>query len=73
MAEYEETAVHKDSDWLAMYIVIGVIPLVFFCSALYSAWRDRIRRRRMEDSLLGTGTGTGAGMDIDMEIIATKD
>ncbi|KAI0201091.1 hypothetical protein F4808DRAFT_460293 [Astrocystis sublimbata] len=44
--EAPETAVHYDSDWTAIYVVIGAIPVVFVGVALYTTWRERIRARR---------------------------
>jgi hypothetical protein len=49
MKEYPQTTVHRDSDWTAMYVVLGVIPLLFVCSVVYSSWRDRMREKRLRD------------------------
>ncbi|KAI1404520.1 hypothetical protein F4819DRAFT_483474 [Hypoxylon fuscum] len=37
----EQTSFHNDSNWTFMYVILGLIPVLFVAVAMYSVWRDR--------------------------------
>ncbi|KAI0024403.1 hypothetical protein F4780DRAFT_775793 [Xylariomycetidae sp. FL0641] len=45
---YPQITVTPDSNWTAMYVVLGLIPLVFVGVAVYSRRRDHRRARRFD-------------------------
>jgi uncharacterized membrane protein len=49
---YPVTEVHFGSNWTAIYVVLGAIPVVFVIVAVYSTWRERMtkRQRDLEES-----------------------
>ncbi|KAI4599883.1 hypothetical protein KJ359_001619 [Pestalotiopsis sp. 9143b] len=38
----------SDSNWWLCYIILALIPVVFFCVACYSVWRDRRTRTKFD-------------------------
>jgi len=67
MVEYPQTAAHHDSDWTAMYVVLGVIPVLFICSVVYSSWRDMMREKRLRDLETDSSISTSSSDDVKQE------
>ncbi|KAI1377467.1 hypothetical protein F4677DRAFT_59587 [Hypoxylon crocopeplum] len=42
----EGTPLYNDSNWTFMYVLLGLIPIVFVAVAFYSLWRDRAIQRQ---------------------------
>ncbi|KAI0840306.1 hypothetical protein F5Y06DRAFT_253882 [Hypoxylon sp. FL0890] len=42
----EGTQVYGNANWTSMYVLLGVIPVVFVAVVLYSLWQDRATRER---------------------------
>ncbi|TRX92996.1 hypothetical protein FHL15_006134 [Xylaria flabelliformis] len=49
--------VHYDSDWTALYVILGAIPIIFIVVAIISTWRDRARAKRVARSLENLNLG----------------
>ncbi|KAI5923867.1 hypothetical protein F4810DRAFT_667867 [Camillea tinctor] len=43
--DHPETRLHYDSDWTPMYIILGLIPVVFLLVALFSKRREFVPKK----------------------------